>query len=95
MWDAPFSSSPPSLLWSFLSRNFSKERLGRQHGKDDTCDKCEYEILLLLNGDCRERLHAYEKEGKMEAEVRLLQYLVLDPRVRVACQLQLEEKRVL
>ncbi len=55
----------------------------------------EYEVLQLLMGDCRERLQAYETAGDMEAEVKLLQDPGLDPRVRVACQLRLEEKRVL
>lgn len=91
--------SQADLITTFcrLSRISDAAQLARVTFTDDVPinDMNEYEVLQLVMGDCRERLQAYETAGDMEVEVKLLQDPNLDPRQRVACELRLDEKRIL
>ncbi|CAK9209642.1 unnamed protein product [Sphagnum troendelagicum] len=53
----------------------------------------EYEVLMILMGECRSRLGNYE--GGLDDELRLLKNKKLSSKERVAAQLRLSEKTIL
>jgi histone-lysine N-methyltransferase SETD3 len=62
--------------------------------KDIMLDQAnEYEVLMILMGECRTRLGNYD--GGVDDEIRLLKNKKITQRERVAAQLRLSEKKIL
>lgn len=92
-----FEDRFPSQLLSFmrLARLQDAAQLPRATFGSDTIisQANEYEVLMLLMADCRDRLAAYA--STLDDDARLLQKRGLGANERAAAQLRLSEKRIL
>ncbi|PRW58899.1 rubisco small subunit N-methyltransferase [Chlorella sorokiniana] len=89
------SITTQQLVYLRMARLQDPAQLAKINFEQDTIisQENEYEILQLMMGDLRDRLHAYASE--YDDDVKDLQRRDLTPQQRLAAQLRLGEKRIL